>query len=106
MYAVFRTGGKQYRVETGQELLVEQLRGVEPGQSVPFSDVLLYCDGNDLSVGRPRVPVTIHCLCVGHEKGPKIRTFKYKKRKSHKKTIGHRQTLTRLRVERFERTAN
>lgn len=106
MYAVIRTGNKQYRVEAGQELLVEKLKDVEPGQAVPITDVLLYSDGESVSVGTPVLPVTVHCKCVAHEKGPKLRTLKYKRRKSTRKTIGHRQSLTRLVVEKFERKGN
>lgn len=103
MYAVIRTGGKQYKVEAGQEVLVEKLLGVEPGQSIPLTDVLLYSDGSALTVGKPTIPMTVHCLCVRHEKGDKVRKFIYRKRKSHRKRMGHRQTFTRLRVEKIER---
>lgn len=105
MYAVIRTGGKQYRVEPGHELLVEKL-AFEPGQSVELGDVLMYVDESGVSVGTPVVPVTVHCICVGEEKGPKLRTIKYRRRHMYKRTYGHRQQLTRLRVERFERKGN
>ncbi len=101
MYAVIRTGGKQYRVEAGQEVLVEKLT-VEPGQSVPLTDVLLFSTGDVITVGRPTVPVTVHALCVSHEKGEKLLKFIYRKRKSHRKRIGHRQNYTRLRIEKIE----
>lgn len=101
MYAVIRTGSKQYRVEPGRELLVEKL-DVEPGQPVQLSDVLLIGDEEKLTVGRPIAKASVHCLCLGHEKGPKLRTIKYRRRKNYKRTYGHRQTYTRLSIERIE----
>jgi large subunit ribosomal protein L21 len=106
VYAVIRTGSKQYRVEPGVELLVEKLGEAEPGKPVEISDVLLYADGKEVSVGTPVLPVTVHCLCVGHEKGPKLRTVKYKRRKNEHRSYGHRQTYTRLLVQKFERKGN
>ena len=105
MYAVIRTGGKQYRVEPGHELMVEKLP-VEQGQMVQIDDVLLYSDGTQFHVGRPRVPVKVHCKVLAQEKGPKLRTIKYKKRHNYKKTYGHRQNLTRLLIEKFESLGN
>lgn len=98
MYAVIRTGGKQYRVEPGSELLVEKLEA-EPGSKVSISDVLLYSDGTKLNVGTPVVGVTVSCTCVSHEKGPKLHTIKYKRRHNYKRTYGHRQNYTRLVVD-------
>lgn len=105
MYAVIRTGNKQYRVEVGQELLVEKL-DVKPGDLVPISDVLMCAEGTDVQVGTPTVPATVRCLCVKHEKGPKVRTFKYKRRKGFHRRIGHRQPLTRLLIEAVEKGVN
>jgi large subunit ribosomal protein L21 len=104
VYAVIRTGGKQYRVEAGQEVLVEKLTDLEPGKSVALTDVLLFSDGSAVTVGQPTLPVTVHALCVAHEKGDKVRKFIYRKRKSHRKRLGHRQNYTRLRIEKIERT--
>jgi len=105
MYAVIRTGGKQYRVEPGFELLVEKLEA-EAGKSITLDDVLFYADGSDVSVGKPRVPVTVHALVLGDEKGPKLKTIKYKRRHNYKRTYGHRQDYTRLLIEKFERKGN
>lgn len=102
MYAVIRTGSKQYRVEEGKELLVERLP-VETGKSFELTDVLFFSDGKDIKVGQPQVPVAVHCLCLGDEKGEKLRTFKYRRRHNYYRRYGHRQTYTRLRVERIER---
>jgi len=106
VYAVIRTGNKQYRVEPGFEFLVEKLNDAEPGKTIEISDVLLYSDGEGLSVGTPQVPVTVHCKCVAHEKGPKLKTVKYRRRKNSRRTHGHRQDYTRLLVEKFERKGN
>lgn len=101
VYAVIRTGSKQYRVETGKELLVEKLE-VEPGQPVEISDVLLVADGDNVTIGRPVASASVVCTCVGHEKGPKLRTIKYRRRKNSKRTYGHRQTYTRLVIDKIE----
>jgi len=106
MYAVIRTGSKQYRVEPGKELLVEKLGDATPGSDVELSDVLLYSDGTELTVGKPQVAVSVRCKCIGHEKGPKLRTMKYRRSGNFRKTYGHRQTYTRLLVEKFERKGN
>jgi len=105
VYAVIRTGSKQYRVEPGHELLIEKL-DVEPGKSVEITDVLLYSDGSQLSVGTPVLPVTAHLTVLAHEKGPKLRTIKYRRRHMFKRTYGHRQQLTRVVVDKFERKGN
>jgi large subunit ribosomal protein L21 len=101
VYAVIRTGSKQYRVEPGKELLVEKLN-VEPGQSVEISDVLLFGEGENVTVGTPVAKASVVCTCIGHEKGPKLRTIKYRRRKNYKRTYGHRQTYTRLSIEKIE----
>jgi len=106
VYAVIRTGSKQYRVEPGHELLVEKLDGIEAGQPLAISDVLLYSDGQSVAVGTPVVAVTVHCTCVGHEKGDKLKTTKYRRRKNYKRVYGHRQQYTRIVVDKFERKGN
>ncbi len=105
MYAVIRTGSKQYRVEPGHELLIEKI-DVEAGQPLLISDVLLYSDGQSLSVGTPVVPVTVHCTVMGHELGDKLRTVKYRRRKNYKRAYGHRQNYTRIVVDKFEGKGN
>ena len=102
MYAVIRTGSKQYRVEPGRELLVEKLADAEPGKPVKITDVLMYSDGKNVQVGTPNVKVTVHCKCVAHEKGAKLITVKYKKRQNYRRRIGHRQAYTRLLIEKLE----
>ncbi len=105
MYAVVRTGGKQYRVEPGFELLIEKLP-VEEGQSIVLDDVLMYSDGTTVNVGTPRVSMKVHATVVSQDLGPKLRTIKYKRRHNYKKTYGHRQNYTRLLIEKFESVGN
>lgn len=100
MYAVVRTGGKQYRVEPGFELLVEKLE-VEPGKTIELTDVLLYSDGTAVEVGKPLVSATVHATVVDQELGEKLRTIKYKRRHNYKRTYGHRQNYTRLVIEKI-----
>lgn len=98
MYAVVRTGGKQYRVEPGFELLVEKLE-TEPGKKVELKDVLLYSDGTTVEIGKPLVSATVTCTVVDQELGEKLHTIKYKRRHNYKRTYGHRQCYTRLVIE-------
>ncbi len=101
VYAVIRTGSKQYRVEAGRELLVEKLK-LEPGQSFDISDVLLFGDDSGVTVGTPVAKASVTATCLGHEKGPKLRTIKYRRRKNYKRTYGHRQEYTRLAIEKIQ----
>jgi len=96
-YAVIRTGGKQYRVEEGMTLLVERLPDDE-GAKISL-EPLLYSGGEDTlfegsDLGRVKVEATI----LGHERGEKLRVFKFKPKRGYKRTAGHRQELTRLQV--------
>ena len=96
-YAIVKTGGKQYRVEKGQTLLVERLRA-DAGESVDLQP-LLYVDGDELvSEG-----VTVSARVVGHERGPKLRVVKFKPKRGYKRRTGHRQELTRLEVTGISR---
>src|SRR5215210_5650852 len=95
-YAVIRTGGKQYRVEEGTTLLVERLTADE-GATVDL-EPLLYSGDDTLfakgDLGRVKVQATV----VGHERGPKLRIFKFKPKRGYKRRTGHRQELTRIQV--------
>ncbi|MGX6449766.1 50S ribosomal protein L21 [Patulibacter sp. S7RM1-6] len=97
MYAIVKTGGKQYRVEQGQELLVEKLDG-DAGASVTLEPVLVR--GDSVAVGADALKsATVGATIVEHTKGPKIRIFKYKPKRGYKRTAGHRQPLTRIRID-------
>ena len=96
MYAIVKTGGKQYRVERGQTLLVERL-AVEEGGSVALEPILYRSDEAVFdSAGLKKVKVTAKILA--HERGEKLRVFKFKPKRGYKRRTGHRQELTRIEV--------
>ncbi|MDA8195286.1 MAG: 50S ribosomal protein L21 [Thermaerobacter sp.] len=103
MYAVIETGGKQYRVTPGQELLVEKLTG-EPGSEYEFGHLLMVVgDGGDRWVGAPYVDgAKAVGQVVAQERGQKILVFKYKPKSNYRRRQGHRQSLTRVRIDRIE----
>ncbi len=97
-YAVIETGGKQYRVQQGDVLDVELL-GVEAGASVEF-DALAVSNGSELSIGTPVVDgAKVKVSVVEDLRGKKIYSFKKKRRKGYRRKIGHRQDLTKIKVE-------
>jgi large subunit ribosomal protein L21 len=89
-YAIIKTGGKQYRVEEGQTLLVERLRE-DAGATVELATLLTV--GDDPTDGG-----LVKAEVVGHERGPKLRIVKFKPKRGYKRRTGHRQELTRLRI--------
>ena len=99
MYAIVKTGGKQYRVEQGQWLLVERLPGDE-GSSVAL-EPLLYVDGSDVVDGEDLSTVKVEAKLVAHERGPKLRIVKFKPKRGYKRRTGHRQELTRIEVTKI-----
>jgi large subunit ribosomal protein L21 len=99
MFAVIKTGGKQYRVQEDDILCVERL-GKEKGQKVVFDNVLLIGDGKKTFIGTPLVEdATVRAEVIDNFKDEKVVVFKKKRRKQYKRTRGHRQELTRIRVE-------
>ena len=98
-YAVIETGGKQYRVKKGDVLDVEKLE-IAPGQKVTLDRVLAVNLGSALTVGAPVVAgATVTAEVVDQHRGEKVVNFKKKRRKCYHRKIGHRQSLTRLKVE-------
>lgn len=98
MFAVFRTGGKQFRAEPGATLLVPSL-DAEPGATVTFDDVLLASEGDRISVGAPTVEgAKVTAEVVAHDRTKKIIVFKRKRRKKYRRKQGHRQGFTVVRV--------
>jgi large subunit ribosomal protein L21 len=96
-YAVVKCGGKQYRVEEGTTLLVDRMTADE-GASVDL-EPLLYAGGKDtLFQGSDLGRVKVKAKIVGHERGPKLRVFKFKPKRGYKRTTGHRSELTRIEV--------
>lgn len=99
MYAVFRTGGKQFRAEPGRTLRVPTL-AVEPGETVDFDEVLLASDGEAVSVGTPLVEgASVRAEVVRHGKGKKVVVFKRKRRKGYRRKQGHRARYTEVRID-------
>jgi large subunit ribosomal protein L21 len=96
-YAVVRTGGKQYRVEEGTTFLVERLTADE-GATVDLEPLLYNAGGDALFAAADLGRVSVQATVVGHERGPKLRIFKFKPKRGYKRTTGHRQELTRLKV--------
>ena len=97
MYAIVKTGGKQYRVEQGQSLLVERLPGSSEGDTVTLQP-LLCVDGAKVVDGSDLSKVSVSARVVAHERGPKLRVVKFKPKRGYKRRTGHRQSLTRLEV--------
>ena len=98
-YAVIQTGGKQYRVEKDTVLSVELL-GVDAGETVEFDQVLAVSDGSELTIGTPVVDnAKVTATVVENYRGEKVVAFKKKRRKGYRKKKGHRQGLTKLKIE-------
>ena len=99
MYAVIQTGGKQYRVKSGEQLKVELL-AVEVGAAVSFDRVLMLGEGDGVKVGAPFVDgALVKATVVAQGRGEKIRIFKMRRRKHYAKTQGHRQSFTEVRID-------
>ncbi len=102
MYAVIETGGKQYKVTEGDEVQVEKLLG-KPDEELSLDKVLLIGDGKDIKIGRPYLKGAV-CICriLSQDKAKKKRVYKHRRRKSSQTMKGHRQLLTRLKVEKIK----
>lgn len=102
MYAIIETGGKQYKVAKNDVILVERLKAKDGGE-VKLNKVLLAKEGNSIHAGNPYLKGS-HVICEvqGQVREDKVIAYKYKRRKSEKKKIGHRQNLTRLKVKEIE----
>ena len=99
MYAIIKTGGKQYRVAAGDTIKVETLNA-EVGSQVTLSEVLAVSDGNELKVGAPFVDgASVTATVVSHGRHDKVRIFKMRRRKHSIKSAGHRQNYTELKID-------
>jgi large subunit ribosomal protein L21 len=96
MYAVIKTGGKQYRVAQDEHLLVERLPDAE-GATIALQ-TLLFVDGDTLVDGADLAKVKVEATIMAHERGPKLRVVKFKPKRGYKNRNGHRQDLTRIRI--------
>ena len=97
MYAVIKTGGKQYRVAKDDVLTIERLEG-DAGSKIEFKDVLLVGSGADIKVGQSVSGATVTAELVEQTRGPKLIAFKKRRRKNSRRKRGHRQDLTKVRI--------
>lgn len=98
MYAVFKTGGKQYRATQGERLRVERLEA-EVGDNIEFDEILLVGEGSDIKVGSPLVAGgKVAARVTAQGRGKKIDVVKFKRRKNYKRQLGHRQHYTEVEI--------
>ncbi|MDR3330679.1 MAG: 50S ribosomal protein L21 [Endomicrobium sp.] len=102
MYAIIKTGGKQYRVEEGINLVVEKLNNTEVGQEIVLKEILLFVDAERTIVGRPLVEgAEVVARVIAQKRATKVLVFKKKPKKGYKKLQGHRQYLTELEITKI-----
>jgi large subunit ribosomal protein L21 len=98
MYAVIKTGGKQYKVSAGEKLKVETFPA-DVGAQITLDQVLLVADGDSVTMGTPLVAgASVNATVVGHGRGEKVKIFKLRRRKHYRKTLGHRQNFTEIQI--------
>ena len=97
MYAVLVTGGKQYRVMQGETLRVEKLEA-DAGSEIKFDDILLLGDADGIKVGDALKGASVTAKVVSHGRADKVRIIKFRRRKHHKKQMGHRQHYTEIEI--------
>jgi large subunit ribosomal protein L21 len=96
MYAVIKTGGKQYKVATGEKLKIETL-GAEVGENITLDQVLMVVDGANVSIGTPILAgASVAAIVLAHGRGKKVKIFKLRRRKHYKRQQGHRQNFTEV----------
>ncbi len=101
MYAVIKTGGKQYRVVPGEKLKVEKLVG-DVGSDIVIDQVLMVADGDNVTVGAPVVAgASVKATVVSHGRHDKVMIFKMRRRKHYRKTQGHRQDYTEIQIQQI-----
>ncbi|MGD8967398.1 MAG: 50S ribosomal protein L21 [Anaerolineae bacterium] len=99
MYAIMKSGARQYRATIGDTIRVEKL-AIDPGERIELDEVLLVVDDNEVRIGQPTIEgAKVLATVVAQEKGPKITVFKYRPRKRYQRHAGHRQLYTRLRID-------
>ncbi|MGE4337362.1 MAG: 50S ribosomal protein L21 [Pigmentiphaga sp.] len=99
MYAVIKTGGKQYRVAAGEKLKIEQIPA-DIGQEIAIDQILAVGEGDQLKVGTPLLSgATVKATVLAHGRHDKVRIFKMRRRKHYQKRQGHRQNYTEIRIE-------
>jgi len=98
MYAVIKTGGKQYRVQEGDVLRIEKLNA-ENGKEVTFDDVLMVGEGSSIKSGSDAASATVTAIAIESGRGQKVVVFKKRRRKNYRLTQGHRQSYTSVRID-------
>ncbi len=99
MYAVIKTGGKQYRVSAGETLKIETVAG-DVGSAVVLDKVLMVGEGDKVTVGKPLISgASVKATIVSHGRGEKVKIFKMRRRKHYQKHQGHRQNYTEIRID-------
>ena len=99
MYAVIKTGGKQYRVAPGEKIKIEQIPA-DVGSQITLDQVLMVAEGESVKVGNPLLAgAKVTATVLSHGRGEKVRIFKLRRRKHYQKTQGHRQNYTEIRVD-------
>ena len=102
MYAVIKTGGKQFKVTEGDILKVEKL-STEVGKAFSLNSVLTLIDGDKVTIGKPMIKgATVDATIVSHGKGDKVKIFKMNRRKGYRKSQGHRQSFTEIKINKIE----
>lgn len=103
MYAIIKDRNKQYRVREGAEILVDYMSDRDEGEAIEFDDVLFFSDDEDVKVGQPDIDgMSVKGTVAGTEKGEKKVILKFKRRSRYRRTIGHRQKYTKIRVDSIE----
>ena len=99
MYAVIKTGGKQYKVEVGAKLKIEKLLG-DAGSKLVIDKVLMIADGDTTTIGAPLVAgAKVSATVLSHGRADKVMIFKFRRRKHYRKTQGHRQSFTEIQID-------
>ncbi|MDP1601867.1 MAG: 50S ribosomal protein L21 [Legionella sp.] len=98
MYAVIKTGGKQYRVKEGDFIKLETIKG-DVGSEVSFADVLMFADGDKITMGTPFIAnAAVKAEVIEHARHKKVKIIKFRRRKHHMKQMGHRQNYTQVKI--------
>ena len=100
MYAVIRSGGKQYRVTPGQTLRLEKLEG-EAGSKIQLGNVLMVEDGGNIQTGAPLPNASVEATIIETDRSDKVLVFKKKRKKQYRRKRGHRQDFTAVRIEKI-----
>ena len=101
MYAVIETGGKQYKVSPGDNILIEKIEG-KVGDNIKFDKILLLVDGDSVNVGKPYLDENVVGKIISQGRGEKIRVSKFKAKVRYRRTTGHRQYLTKVVIEKIK----